>query len=133
MLMPFRHVVLDGVANGVSTMEGFSQDPNVAPYIDLIYAYLQARSEGALGRGRPMPASHAGAVTTHGLRSAVKGSPAENCALVALRSAAAGQARSGPRRAGEPRELVHAVAPFGRGCDALSIAARREVGQKIKC
>ncbi|TIY04589.1 MAG: cytochrome C, partial [Mesorhizobium sp.] len=25
----------------------------VAPYIDDIYAYLQARADGALGRGRP--------------------------------------------------------------------------------
>ena len=27
--------------------------PNIAPYIDDIYAYLQARSDGVLGRGRP--------------------------------------------------------------------------------
>ncbi|TIQ52604.1 MAG: cytochrome C, partial [Mesorhizobium sp.] len=27
--------------------------PNVAPYIDDIYAYLQARADRALGRGRP--------------------------------------------------------------------------------
>ena len=34
-------------------MKGFAGDPNVAPYIDDIYAYLQARADGALGRGRP--------------------------------------------------------------------------------
>jgi mono/diheme cytochrome c family protein len=50
----FRHVVLDGVAKGTSNMKGFSGDPNVAPFIDDIYAYLQARNDGALGRGRPM-------------------------------------------------------------------------------
>ena len=50
----FRHVVLDGVAKGNSNMKGFSGDPNVAPYVDDIYAYLQARNDGALGRGRPM-------------------------------------------------------------------------------
>jgi hypothetical protein len=34
-------------------MQGFADDPNIAPYIDDIYAYLQARSDGVLGRGRP--------------------------------------------------------------------------------
>lgn len=34
-------------------MKGFADDPNFALYIDDIYAYLQARAEGALGRGRP--------------------------------------------------------------------------------
>jgi len=50
----FRHIVLEGVAKGTSNMKGFSGDPNVAPYVDDIYAYLQARNDGALGRGRPM-------------------------------------------------------------------------------
>jgi mono/diheme cytochrome c family protein len=50
----FRHIVLDGVAKGTSNMRAFSGDPNVAPYIDDLYAYLQARNDGALGRGRPM-------------------------------------------------------------------------------
>jgi mono/diheme cytochrome c family protein len=50
----FRHIVLEGVSKGASNMKGFSGDPNVAPYIDDIYAYLQARNDGALGRGRPM-------------------------------------------------------------------------------
>jgi hypothetical protein len=34
-------------------MKGFAGDPNMYPYVDDIYAYLQARSDGAVGRGRP--------------------------------------------------------------------------------
>ncbi|RWL18225.1 MULTISPECIES: c-type cytochrome [Mesorhizobium] len=49
----FRRSVRDGVRSGPSVMKGFADDPNVAPYIDDIYAYLQARADGALGRGRP--------------------------------------------------------------------------------
>lgn len=49
----FRRNVRDGVRRGASVMKGFADDPNVAPYIDDIYAYLQARADGALGRGRP--------------------------------------------------------------------------------
>jgi mono/diheme cytochrome c family protein len=50
----FRRVVRDGLSSGAAVMKGFSGDPNVAPYIDDIYAYLQARADGALGRGRPV-------------------------------------------------------------------------------
>ncbi|TIS94935.1 cytochrome C [Mesorhizobium sp.] len=49
----FRSNVRGGVRIGPSVMQGFADDPNVAPYIDDIYAYLQARADGALGRGRP--------------------------------------------------------------------------------
>jgi len=49
----FRRIVRDGKSDGTSVMKGFASDPNVAPYIDDIYAYLQARADGALGRGRP--------------------------------------------------------------------------------
>lgn len=50
----FRRVVRNGRSSGgTSVMKGFGDDPNLAPYIDDIYAYLQARAEGALGRGRP--------------------------------------------------------------------------------
>lgn len=49
----FRHVVLTGVRRDVGIMKGFAQDPNIAPYIDDIYAYLQARADGVLPRGRP--------------------------------------------------------------------------------
>jgi mono/diheme cytochrome c family protein len=49
----FRRVVRDGQSTGTSVMKGYADDPNVAPYVDDIYAYLQARADGALGRGRP--------------------------------------------------------------------------------
>jgi len=52
-LNTFRQFVLGGVIDGTSVMKGFADDPNIAPYIDDIYAYLQARADGALGRGRP--------------------------------------------------------------------------------
>lgn len=51
----FRSVVLHGQSNGASVMKGFAGDPNVEPYIDDIFAYLQARSDGVLTRGRPAP------------------------------------------------------------------------------
>jgi mono/diheme cytochrome c family protein len=50
----FRRIVRDGERAGTSVMKGFTSDPNFAPYIDDIYAYLQARADGALGRGRPI-------------------------------------------------------------------------------
>ena len=50
----FREAVLNGRASGASVMKGFAGDPNIAPYVDDILAYLQARSDGALGRGRPV-------------------------------------------------------------------------------
>jgi mono/diheme cytochrome c family protein len=52
----FRRIVRNGTSNGASVMKGFAGDPNVAPYEDDIYAYLQARAEGRLGRGRPLQA-----------------------------------------------------------------------------
>jgi mono/diheme cytochrome c family protein len=52
-LEAFRRIVREGARNGTSVMKGFDGDPNIAPYIDDIYAYLQARADGALGRGRP--------------------------------------------------------------------------------
>jgi mono/diheme cytochrome c family protein len=50
----FRRIVREGKISGTSVMKGFGGDPNVAPYVDDIYAYLQARADGALGRGRPV-------------------------------------------------------------------------------
>ena len=50
----FRRIVREGTRKGASIMKGFADDPNVAPYIEDIYAYLQARADGALGRGRPI-------------------------------------------------------------------------------
>jgi mono/diheme cytochrome c family protein len=49
----FRRIVRDGRSSGGSVMKGFADDPNIAPYVDDIYAYLQARIDGALGRGPP--------------------------------------------------------------------------------
>ena len=49
----FRKIVRNGVNKGTGAMLGFADDPNVSPYVDDIYAYLQARADGALGRGRP--------------------------------------------------------------------------------
>jgi hypothetical protein len=48
--------VLSGRVVGASAMRGFADNPNVAPYIDAIHACLRARSDGALGRGRPADA-----------------------------------------------------------------------------
>ena len=36
-----------------SVMPGFGENRNVTCFIDDIYAYLKARADGALGRGRP--------------------------------------------------------------------------------
>ena len=52
-LEAFQEVVRNGQASGDSVMRGFAGDPNVAPHIGDIYAYLQARAAGAVGRGRP--------------------------------------------------------------------------------
>jgi mono/diheme cytochrome c family protein len=49
-----RRIVRDGQGSGAAVMKGFSGDPNVAPYVEDIYAYLAARADGALGRGRPV-------------------------------------------------------------------------------
>ena len=49
----FRRIVRDGTRDGNAVMKGFADDPNIAPYIDDIYAYLRARADGALPRGRP--------------------------------------------------------------------------------
>jgi len=50
----FSSVVLYGRANGTSVMRGFVDDPNIAPYMGDLYAYLRARADGAIGRGRPV-------------------------------------------------------------------------------
>lgn len=58
--MPYEQF-LDIVTNGkqeVNTavqkkMPSFGTNPNVMCYIDDIYAYLKARSDGVVGRGRP--------------------------------------------------------------------------------
>ena len=52
----FEQIVRDGSVTGTSVMRGFGDDPNVSPYLRDIYAYLEARVTGAVGRGRPTPA-----------------------------------------------------------------------------
>jgi mono/diheme cytochrome c family protein len=54
----FRRVVLDGKSGTSSVMKGFAADPNIAPHVDDIFAYLQARADGVLGRGRPLRLEH---------------------------------------------------------------------------
>ena len=53
----FTEVVINGRENVTtsqqSVMPAFGKVMDVATYIDDIYAYLQARADGALGRGRP--------------------------------------------------------------------------------
>lgn len=53
----FQEVVVNGRsragASGNSVMPAFGTDPNVMLHLDDIYRYLMARSDGAIGRGRP--------------------------------------------------------------------------------
>lgn len=52
---------LEAIVNGIqnvstseqSVMPSFGEDPNVMNYVDDIYAYLKARADGVIGRGRP--------------------------------------------------------------------------------
>jgi len=53
MIEEFRAAVLAGRATGNSVMNGFADDPNVAPFVDDIYSYLRGRTDGVIGRGRP--------------------------------------------------------------------------------
>jgi hypothetical protein len=39
--------------SNVFVMSALGTNPNVMCYLDDIYAYLKARSDGAIGRGRP--------------------------------------------------------------------------------
>jgi methanol metabolism-related c-type cytochrome len=53
----FLEVVVNGRQNVSQAthraMPAFGMNPNVMCFVDDIYAYLKARSDGALGRGRP--------------------------------------------------------------------------------
>lgn len=53
----FADVVINGRENVTGTqknvMPGFGTVQDVATYLDDIYGYLKARSDGVLGRGRP--------------------------------------------------------------------------------
>jgi methanol metabolism-related c-type cytochrome len=57
----FADVIINGRKNGNSVMPAFGENQDVATYLDDIYAYLKARSDGALGRGKPqrLPAGQA--------------------------------------------------------------------------
>ena len=50
----FRQIVRLGKSTGAFVMQGFANDPNIDPYVDDIYAYLQGRADGVIGRGRPL-------------------------------------------------------------------------------
>lgn len=53
----FTEVVVNGRENvsgsQQNVMPGFGEVPDVMNYIDDIFAYLQARTDGVVGRGRP--------------------------------------------------------------------------------
>lgn len=53
----FLEVVVNGRQNvsqsNFRAMPAFGMNPNVMCFVDDIYAYLKARSDGAVGRGRP--------------------------------------------------------------------------------
>lgn len=56
----FVDVVTNGMKNVSASqdlvMPSFGVNPNVMCYLDAIYIYLRARSDGALGRGQPQKA-----------------------------------------------------------------------------
>ncbi len=49
----FLNVVVNGKENAQLAMPSFGADPNVMCYIEDIYIYLKARSDGEMDRGRP--------------------------------------------------------------------------------
>lgn len=53
----FLEIVVNGKksndATGQKVMPAFAENKNVMCFIDDLYAYLKARSDGAIGRGRP--------------------------------------------------------------------------------
>ncbi|WGF89498.1 c-type cytochrome [Marinivivus vitaminiproducens] len=49
----FLDTVVNGRQNGNSVMPSFGMNTDVMNYIDDIYAYLKARADDAVGRGRP--------------------------------------------------------------------------------
>ena len=44
---------VDSGSGGTSAMPAFANDPNITKHLDDIYAYVKARSDGAIGTGRP--------------------------------------------------------------------------------
>lgn len=63
----FLNIVVNGKreagATGQKVMPAFAENLNVMCYIDDIYAYLKARADGAIGRGRPPKESKPQAAT----------------------------------------------------------------------
>ncbi len=49
----FAETIINGRKNGNSVMPAFGENQDVATYLDDIYGYLKARSDGVLGRGKP--------------------------------------------------------------------------------
>src|SRR5690606_37912515 len=49
----FEQRVLNGFQGQIGVMPPFKDNPNVVPRIDALYAYLKARSDGALPPGKP--------------------------------------------------------------------------------
>lgn len=49
----FMTVVLDGYTGQIGVMPGWKQDPNVLPKVEHLWSFLKARSDGALGIGKP--------------------------------------------------------------------------------
>jgi len=49
----FMDVVLNGFTGQIGVMPGWKEDPNVLPRIDDLWNFLKARSDGALGPGKP--------------------------------------------------------------------------------
>lgn len=54
----FIKTVMEGrqvasASGGTSAMPAFANDPNITKHIEDIYAYVKARSDGAIGTGRP--------------------------------------------------------------------------------
>ena len=49
----FMDVLLNGFTGEIGVMPGWKEDPNVLPRVDDLWAYLKARSDGALGLGKP--------------------------------------------------------------------------------
>ncbi len=49
----FMDVVLNGFTGQIGVMPGWKADPNVLPRVDDLWSFLKARSDGALGPGKP--------------------------------------------------------------------------------
>lgn len=49
----FVVVLTDGFTGTIGVMPGWKKDPNVFPKVEMLWAFLKARSDGALGKGKP--------------------------------------------------------------------------------